>query len=933
MDDNNDAFPELAAEAFDTDNDSIGNNADPDDDNDGVPDLSDSFPLDAGETVDTDNDGIGNNQDTDDDNDGYSDAIELQYESDALDANTLPLDLDSDRDTLADSLERGSDADGDGIGNEFDIDSDNDGIFDLLEASASPAEAAMLDSNNDGSMDSTELRGLIRTARPEDTDGDGIFDFRDLDSDNDGISDASEVTSVIDNFISINNLRSDQPSAMLADPDGDFLVNYRDLDSDNDGIPDIVEAGGEDIDDNGLIDSFLDINVDGFDDAYFIAPLALPDTDADGTQDYLDLDSDNDGILDVVATGFVDADLNGDGRLDISSDINSNGILDYADVAITNGVDSDADGIDDRIDASILNEADTDSDGIADRFDADIEGDGFIQIASILYPEPEVLEASPVAIATTSVSGGGCSIAGPAIPDITLTTLLVFSFIYLTLVRIGTVRTLKSSLLIFISTCLAAGPTMADVQTGLYLGLGGGASRLMPEITNAVVDDRDSIGNTWNTTAGFQLNRTLGVELEYTNLGTTELDPIGFIDYQNLNISGLYHFGGVASAIGGKKFSLYGRLGVGTIRNQSNIQLNRGSNAHILAGAGVQIPVSSRLSLRAEGVNYDSDVSRVGVSLVYRMGRISLDSLKPLAMRLGLGKSSDTDATIASAATQLPSSDEKFDERMQDQAQRPELPASGNNDIPLALGAHYHQPHQSTTPSIEEMMTIEPRTTKRWAISENKLKSMLATAESDQDERAAEAVSLEQDPSEALTTNTDTITQASIDTTADMVSDSSLLSEPTKMEIPTLQSAMPVESETVETLTADTTIPATAENTEAIELNNSLPDDALKPVLFNFDDNTLSPLFQSSLQPLVDYLLTTADAKVTLTGHTDSIGSSEYNQALSLQRARAVEQFLLQQGIDKKMIRTLGMGEKRPAQSNDKPSGRRANRRVTIVMD
>ena len=61
------------SETVDTDADGIGNNADTDDDNDGVADVDDAFPLDASESLDTDADGIGNNTDTDDDNDGAAD--------------------------------------------------------------------------------------------------------------------------------------------------------------------------------------------------------------------------------------------------------------------------------------------------------------------------------------------------------------------------------------------------------------------------------------------------------------------------------------------------------------------------------------------------------------------------------------------------------------------------------------------------------------------------------------------------------------------------------------------------------------------------------------------------------------------------------------------------------------------------------------------
>ena len=81
-----DAFPLDASEWLDTDLDGIGNNADTDDDNDGVPDISDAFPLDVSESVDTDGDGVGDNadifplSDNDSDNDGIPNDWELGTE-------------------------------------------------------------------------------------------------------------------------------------------------------------------------------------------------------------------------------------------------------------------------------------------------------------------------------------------------------------------------------------------------------------------------------------------------------------------------------------------------------------------------------------------------------------------------------------------------------------------------------------------------------------------------------------------------------------------------------------------------------------------------------------------------------------------------------------------------------------------------------------
>jgi hypothetical protein len=70
--------------------DGIGNNADTDDDRNGVDNQNDAFPLDSDEQLDTDSDGIGNNQDLDDDGDSFSDAEELAEGTDPLDANDYP---------------------------------------------------------------------------------------------------------------------------------------------------------------------------------------------------------------------------------------------------------------------------------------------------------------------------------------------------------------------------------------------------------------------------------------------------------------------------------------------------------------------------------------------------------------------------------------------------------------------------------------------------------------------------------------------------------------------------------------------------------------------------------------------------------------------------------------------------------------------------
>ena len=184
--DNADVFPNDATETSDADEDMIGDNADTDDDNDGlldteeatigtdpfdedtdgdeVNDKDDALPLDASETMDTDGDGTGDNADTDDDGDGLFDLDELSKGTDRLDP-------DSDDDGVLDGADvfpmdatETIDSDNDGVGDNADafpndpletVDTDADGVGDNADAFPEDASETM-DSDGDGMGDNEQ---------------------------------------------------------------------------------------------------------------------------------------------------------------------------------------------------------------------------------------------------------------------------------------------------------------------------------------------------------------------------------------------------------------------------------------------------------------------------------------------------------------------------------------------------------------------------------------------------------------------------------------------------------------------------------------------------------------------------------------------------------------------------------------------------------
>lgn len=233
-----------------------------------------------------------------------------------------------------------------------DLDSDNDGIADAFED-------LDLDGDNDPSTN------------PADSDGDGIPDYLDIDSDNDGIPDNVEAQATAA-YIAPTGLDANANGMddayevggvgiLPIDTDGDNLPDYLDDDSDEDGIPDAIE--GHDFDRNGVPEVFLigsDKDNDGLDDGYegstaididvndeIDDPINdLPNADGDSESDYRDTDDDGDGI------DTRDEDANKDGNY-VNDDTDNDGIPDYLEpnysevIEVFNVVTPNGDGVHD----------------------------------------------------------------------------------------------------------------------------------------------------------------------------------------------------------------------------------------------------------------------------------------------------------------------------------------------------------------------------------------------------------------------------------------------------------------------------------------------------------------------------------------------------------------------------------------------------------
>lgn len=103
-------------------------------------------------------------------------------------------------------------------------------------------------------------------------------------------------------------------------------------------------------------------------------------------------------------------------------------------------------------------------------------------------------------------------------------------------------------------------------------------------------------------------------------------------------------------------------------------------------------------------------------------------------------------------------------------------------------------------------------------------------------------------------------------------------------------------------------------------------------VRFNFDSAELTEAYKQELNELTP-MLRDANASISVTGYTDSIGAEAYNLDLSERRAGSVHDYLVSQGVADEKITPMGKGESNPVADNSTEDGRSQNRRVEVFVD
>lgn len=167
-----------------------------------------------------------------------------------------------------------------------------------------------------------------------------------------------------------------------------------------------------------------------------------------------------------------------------------------------------------------------------------------------------------------------------------------------------------------------------EFSNRVYIGVGAGATSLEPDTTGDLeLLESDDTGS--HVMLGWDFSRRLALELQYTDLGQAELSGDGVIEYAETSLSGLFYLWNSRiddqySDLDGldlrQGFSLFGKLGIGEMENEANVEFTRENDYQVLVGVGVEYATASGFAVRAEYNSFDTDAKYANLGVLYRFG-------------------------------------------------------------------------------------------------------------------------------------------------------------------------------------------------------------------------------------------------------------------------------------------------------------------------
>jgi hypothetical protein len=314
--------------------------------------------------------------------------------------------------------------------------------------------------------------------------------------------------------------------------------------------------------------------------------------------------TDGGGTLETITSAAIGGDTDGDGISDAeeAADADNDGIPDYLDPADNpnglHGGDSDGDGIPDIGECPLYPDcADTDGDGIADYLDTD-----------------NATLSDDVRPVTTSNSGIGS---------------LDISYLAGLLCLILLLRQKKVAGLLLLNLCFLNASAQADSaadlsdagmhgNTGSYFGLSLGLSRLEPDVRQTIFDVDNDNETAAGILLGYRFGRTIQAEFSLMDLGQAELSttgtPVGSVDYQVVNISGIYRVYDFTQHDYPVTFHV--KAGYAKVNNSSDVPYNKTNDGNLSLGLFARYALDDVASLRLGLDSFGDDAAFMGITLV-----------------------------------------------------------------------------------------------------------------------------------------------------------------------------------------------------------------------------------------------------------------------------------------------------------------------------